>query len=166
MKATGRKEKKFEVRIPSYYRTQRVDLMIWTYVHAYRSLFDLNIMKSINLFIEDFGLVDDIDSMVAMAVYQRMKDRFVQDSKLMYDDCEMCTLYKAQGIDIMVYAWINFYRRRMPNFDTEQAIRSMSDYFDLDLTVDELAAIEDRYRDLEVLKDIALPKIPKGFYMN
>ena len=166
MKTAGRKEKKFEVRIPSYYRTQRVDLMMWTYVHAYRSLFNLNIMKAINLFIEDFGLIDDIDSMVAMAVYQRMKDKFIQDSRLSYDDCEMCTLYKAQGIDIMTYAWVNFYRRRMPNFDTEQAILAMSEYFDLSLTVDELAAITDRYNHLAVLSEIALPTVPRDFYMN
>ncbi len=166
MKPTGRKEKKFETRIPSYYRSQRVDLMIWTYVHAYRSLFKLNIMKAINLFIDDFGLVDDLDSMVAMDVYQRMKDKFLQDSKLMYDDCEMCTVYKAQGVDVMVYGWVNFYKRRMPNYDLEQAVMAMSEYFDLVLTVDELSALIDRYKHLEVLSDIALPIVPKSFYMN
>ena len=54
------KEKPFENRIPAFYKKNAIDLMLFAYVMGMRrGLPAVKIGKSIELFLNDFGLTED-----------------------------------------------------------------------------------------------------------
>ena len=158
---TGRKLKKFEEPIPRYAMTNKTNIMMWTYAHAYQSIYsDRNAKKAITAFIDDFNISCDFDTTTASVIVGRVNTMFHQTST--YEPFDLGNFYLTHCIDTMIYAWITFYQKHVSaQYDTEMALHEFDDYFEMDMTIDEFDIYLRRFNDMSILRCDITPTCPK-----
>jgi hypothetical protein len=72
------KEKPFENKIPAFYKKNAIDLILFGYVIGMRrGLPAVKISKSIELFLDDFGLQEDYPMDSAIRTHTRVTEDFL-----------------------------------------------------------------------------------------
>lgn len=164
--ATFRKIKGFEQNIPSYAFSKVSDIMLFTYVHAYYAVFPTrSIQRAVTLFMQDFKLEATFDIDGAMVCYQRVRERFLDEQRRDYESSEIADIHIRGLLDVMVWAWVTFLKKHVhEEYEVEQAIILMNEYFSLRLDDVGVEMYERRYRDNECCI-IKLPTVPMDFNM-
>ena len=153
--------KKFEERIPRFVMSNRTNVMMWTYCHAYKCVFlNKNITTATNLFVKDFDVENETEPLSCGVACKRVSEIF--ESTSTYEPFELGNIYINQTIDVMIYAWITFYRLHVNNdFDEAVALQEFDTYFNMDMTGDEFDIYLRRYNDMKQIRCDVLPTLNK-----
>lgn len=145
------KRKPFEMGLPSYAFNKASDIIMFTYSHAYFAVFaKRNISRAIKLFRIDFNIENEYDNYNAMACYQRVREKFLDERRLVYVSSEINDTYVRCIIDVMIWAWVTFMRKHVnPNFATIEAVEMFSEYFSMKFTLSDIIMHARRFDDIK-----------------
>ena len=84
------------------------------------------------------------------------------ESTSTYEPFELGNIYINQTVDVMIFAWITFYRLHVNNdFDEAVALQEFDTYFNMDMTGDEFDIYLRRYNDMKQIRCDVLPTLNK-----
>jgi len=156
-----RKGKEIEQNIPHYLKGSKTDMMIWTYVHAIKSLYPKSSINSIvSQFYKDFDFYHMYYSGV-QNIFTKFNLKYNMSER---GDCDnpLCNIYMIGTLETMLFAWCKCYELRV-GYEKEQSALLFCEYFSIEWTPDQMAMFLNRISDIETA-ELSHPIVPKAFY--